>query len=61
MARRTAIGSHALTSSLTNTRLPSDFDILVPSSSTIGACSQRRTKRSPMAASDWAASHSWWG
>ena len=31
MARRTAIGSHSLTSSLMNTRLPSDFDIFVPS------------------------------
>ena len=58
---RTTIGSHSLTSSLTNTRLPSDFDIFSPSMRTIAWCIQCRTNGCPVAASDWAASHSWCG
>ena len=53
--------SQALRSSDTNTRLPSDFDIFSPSIRTIAWCIQWRTNGSPVAASDWAASHSWWG
>jgi hypothetical protein len=54
-------GSHTLRSSETNTRLPSDLDIFSPSIRTMAWCSQWRTNGSPVAASDWAASHSWWG
>ena len=38
-----------------------DFDIFVPSRLTIPTCIQWRTNGSPVAASDWAASHSWCG
>ena len=47
--------------SLTKTRLPSDLDIFSPSMRTIAWCIQCRTNGSPVAASDWAASHSWCG
>ena len=45
----------------TKTRLPSDFDIFSPSMRTIAWCIQWRTNGSPVAASDWARSHSWCG
>ena len=51
MASRTAMGSHSLTSSLTNTRFPSDFDIFSPSIRTIAWCIQWRTNSEPVAAS----------
>ena len=59
--RRIAMGSHSLRSSETKTRLPSDFDIFSPSIRTIAWCIQWRTNGSPVAASDWARSHSWCG
>ena len=55
------MGSTVLRSSETNTRLPSDFDIFSPSIRTIAWCIQWRTNGSPVAASDWARSHSWCG
>ena len=56
-----AAGSHSLTRSPTNTRLPRDLDILVPSRPTRPTWSQCRTKGRPVTDSDWAVSHSWWG
>ncbi len=55
------VASHVFSRSLTNTRLPSDFDIFSPSMRTMAWCIQWRTKVSPVAASDCAASHSWCG
>ena len=54
-------GSHSFSRSPTKTRLPSDFDILVPSRPTSPTWSQWRTKGRPVTDSDWAVSHSWWG
>ncbi len=56
-----ARASCCLRSSLTKARFPSDFDIFSPSIRTMAWCIQWRTNGSPVAASDWAASHSWWG
>ena len=53
--------SQVFSRSLMKTRLPSDLDIFSPSMRTIAWCIQWRTKVWPVAASLWAASHSWCG
>ena len=60
-ASRIAIGSHSVRSLSTNTRLPRLFDIFSPSLLTSAVCIQCLTNGSPVAASDWARSHSWCG